>query len=109
MDTIVAIATPPGRSAIGVLRLSGPQALDILRGLVRHSLLTPEPNKVFLKEIFLEGEAAAIDTALVSFFKAPHSFTGEDLVEISCHGSPIVLRQLLDEALRLDARLAGPG
>jgi tRNA modification GTPase len=50
-----------------------------------------------------------VDIALVSFFKSPHSFTGEDLVEISCHGSPVVLRQLLDEVLRLDARLAGPG
>ena len=109
MDTIVAIATPPGRSAIGVIRLSGPQAVDILRLLARDQHLTPDPNKVNLKQIFLAGEPEPVDIALISFFKAPHSFTGEDLVEISCHGSPVVLRQLLDEALRLDARLAGPG
>ncbi|MDQ5846022.1 MAG: tRNA uridine-5-carboxymethylaminomethyl(34) synthesis GTPase MnmE [Acidobacteriota bacterium] len=109
MDTIVAVATPPGRSAIGVVRLSGPQSLDILSSLVREPLLTFPPNQVVLKQIRVDGSSDVLDHALVTYFKSPHSFTGEDMVEISCHGSPVILRQLLDEVQRLDARLAGPG
>jgi tRNA modification GTPase len=109
MDTIVAVATPPGRSAIGVVRLSGPQSLDILRSLVRESQLTFQPNQVVLKKIRATESSEVLDEALVTYFKSPHSFTGEDMVEISSHGSPVILRQLLDEAQRLEARLAGPG
>jgi tRNA modification GTPase len=109
MDTIVAVATPPGRSAIGVVRLSGPQALMIIRSLTGDPKFQPEPNRVVLKEIREGGSDGVLDQALVTFFQAPHSFTGEDMVEISCHGSPLILRQLLDRVQRLDARLAGPG
>lgn len=109
MDTIVAVATPPGRSAIGVIRLSGPKSLHILRSLVSDPGFTPEPNRVALKKIATAESSETLDYALVSFFEAPHSFTGEDMVEISCHGSPVILRQLLDETQRLDARLAEPG
>lgn len=108
MDTIVAIATPPGRSAIGVIRLSGPGSLDIIRGLVHDPEFTPEPNRVTLKQI-VRDSGEPLDYALVSYFESPHSFTGEDMVEISCHGSPVILRQLLDRIQMLDARLAGPG
>ncbi len=108
MDTIVAVATPPGRSAIGVVRLSGPQSLDILRALIRDEQLTPEPNRITLRKIVRES-GETLDEALITFFAGPHSFTGEDMVEISCHGSPVILRQLLDLILSLDARLAGPG
>ncbi len=109
MDTIVAVATPPGRSAIGMIRLSGPQSAEILRTLIRDPQFNPTPNQIALKQIFLTGSEDVLDSSLVSFFKAPHSFTGEDMVEISCHGSPVVLRQLLDQIQLLDARLAGPG
>ena len=109
MDTIVAVATPPGRSAIGMIRMSGPGSLQILRALVRDPQFNPAPNQIILKQIFLAGSEELLDSSLVSFFKSPHSFTGEDMVEISCHGSPVVLRQLLDEIQQLDARLAGPG
>lgn len=108
MDTIVAIATPPGRSAIGVVRLSGPQSLEIIRALVDDEQFTPEPNRIALKEILRES-GEPLDHALVTYFNAPHSFTGEEMVEISCHGSPVILRQLLDLIQSLDARLAGPG
>jgi tRNA modification GTPase len=108
MDTIVAVATPPGRSAIGVIRLSGPQSLEILRALTRDENFTPEPNQVVLRKIIDEA-GELLDQVLVSYFRGPHSFTGEDMVEISCHGSPIILRRLLDQVQRLDARLAGPG
>ncbi|HCX31749.1 MAG TPA: tRNA uridine-5-carboxymethylaminomethyl(34) synthesis GTPase MnmE [Blastocatellia bacterium] len=109
MDTIVAVATPPGRSAIGVIRLSGPRALEILRTLTQEEQLKPEPNRVKLKQLLANNPAEILDYALVSFFESPHSFTGEDMVEISCHGSPVILRQLLDLIQSLDARLAGAG
>src|SRR6267143_134799 len=108
MDTIVAVSTPPGRSAIGVIRLSGPQSVEIVRALVHEEHFTPEPNRVVLKTIFRES-GEQLDQALISYFKSPHSFTGEEMVEISCHGSPIILRQVLDLIQSRDARLAGPG
>jgi tRNA modification GTPase len=108
MDTIVAVSTPPGRSAIGVIRLSGPLCLEIVRALVHDEHFTPEPNRVALKRILRES-GEPLDHTLLSYFKAPHSFTGEDMVEISCHGSPIILRQLLDLIQSRDGRLAGPG
>ncbi len=108
MDTIVAVATSPGRSAIGIIRLSGPQSLEILRGLIRDQLFTPEPKRLSLKQIVREtGEP--LDSALVCYFEVPHSFTGEEMVELSCHGSPVILRRVLDLAQRLGARLAEPG
>ena len=108
MDTIVAVSTPPGRSAIGVIRLSGPQSVEILRALVHDEHFTPEPNRVVLKTILRES-GEQLDQALITYFKTPHSFTGEDMVELSCHGSPIILRHVLDLILSRDARLAGPG
>ena len=109
MDTIVAVATPPGRSAIGVIRLSGPRSVEIVRRLIRDEEFTPEPNRVVLKRIMAWNSKEILDYALVSFFARPHSFTGEDMVEISCHGSPVILRRLLDLIQNFDARLAGPG
>ncbi len=108
MDTIVAVATPSGRSAIGVIRLSGPQSLPIIRVLVGDEEFTPAPNRTALKRILRES-GKPLDDALVTYFAGPHSFTGEDMVEISCHGSPVILRQLLDLIQSLDARLADPG
>ena len=107
MDTIVALSTPPGRSAIGVVRLSGPASLAILRNLVRQDHFAPEPNRVVLKSVLTND--GVLDQCLVTYFQAPHSFTGEDMVEISCHGSPVVLRQLIDLIQTNDARMAEPG
>ena len=108
MDTIVAIATSPGRSAIGIIRLSGPESLEILRGLIEDQFFTPEPRRTSLKQILRES-GEILDCALVSYFETPHSFTGEEMVEISCHGSPLILRRLLDLTQSLGARLAEPG
>lgn len=108
MDTIVAVATPPGRSAIAVIRLSGPRSVEILRSLVRDEQFTPEPNRIVLKKI-IQQTGEVLDYALISYFAAPHSFSGEEMVEISCHGSPVIVRQILDLTLTFDARLAGPG
>lgn len=108
MDTIVAVATPPGRSAIGLVRLSGPESLSITRSLIHDPQFAPEPNRSSLQQILRES-GKPLDSALVTYFEGPRSFTGEDMVEISCHGSPVILRQLLDLIQNLGARLAGPG
>jgi tRNA modification GTPase len=108
MNTIVAPATPTGRSAVGIIRLSGPESLSILRKLIDDEAFAPEPNRVSLKQIVKES-GETLDSALVSYFRKPHSFTGEEMVEISCHGSPVILRQVLDLSLRLGARLAEAG
>src|SRR6185503_16482641 len=107
MDTIVAVSTPPGRSAIAVVRLSGPQALGILRALVGEAQFDPEPHRAVLKKIVTEDEV--LDQCLITYFQSPHSFTGEDVIEISCHGSPVILRRLIDLIQSHDARLAEPG
>jgi tRNA modification GTPase len=108
-NTIVALSTPPGRGGIGVVRLSGSGALSVTRTLLDDPEFNPHPNHTTLKEIFDPADGSVIDTGLVTYFRAPRSFTGEDVVEFSCHGSPVVLRHLVTAALVLDARLAGPG
>ena len=108
MDTIVALATSPGRSAIGIVRLSGPESLQIIQGLIHDLSFTPEPRRTSLKQI-VRDTGEPLDTALVCYFQAPHSFTGEEMVEISCHGSPVILRRVLDMTQSLGARLAEAG
>jgi tRNA modification GTPase len=107
MDTIVALSTPIGRSGIGVIRLSGDSALEITQSLVLDREFSPSPRQAILKKIHDNGEV--IDEAIITYFKAPHSFTGEDVIEIGCHGSPVLLRQVIDICLGLDARMAEAG
>ncbi len=105
-DTIVAIATPAGRGGIGVVRLSGASAHTIaVQLLARASAL--EPRHATLGEI--RSGDAAIDQAIVTYFPAPASYTGDDVVEISAHGSPVVLRGIVEAAIDGGARLAAPG
>lgn len=109
-DTIAAVSTPPGRGGIGIVRLSGPLAAEIAVQLVR--LRRPlAPARARLADVMESSapDAARIDEALVTLFQAPHSYTGEDLVEIAAHGSPVVLELLVRRALELGARLAAPG
>jgi tRNA modification GTPase len=108
-DTIVALSTPPGRSAIGVVRLSGPRSLEITRLLLKEDSFLPGESAVVLRNLYDPLTDGCVDQALITYFKAPRSFTGEDVIEISCHGSPVLLRSLLDIILRLDARAADPG
>ena len=108
-DTIVALSTPPGRSGIGVIRISGPNSLDILRTLVASESFNPQPNLLNLRSLIDPSTGETLDQALVCYFKAPHSFTGEDLVELHCHGSPVLLRAVIDIVLKAEARLAEPG
>lgn len=109
MDTIVALSTAPGRSAIGVIRISGPRTTEIVKTIVGDQELTLKPGQVVVRNLQPAGEAVALDQAVLSYFAAPHSYTGEDVVEISCHGSPVILRQVIDHLLRFGARLADPG
>jgi len=108
-NTIVALATPTGRSGIGVIRLSGDAALAISRKLVGNKGFAPDRRKAYLRQLHDPATSETIDEALITYFQAPHSFTGEDVIEISCHGSPVLLRQVIDICLGLNARLAEPG
>ncbi|CAN5572431.1 tRNA uridine-5-carboxymethylaminomethyl(34) synthesis GTPase MnmE [soil metagenome] len=108
-DTIVALATPTGRSGIGVIRLSGDASLAITRRLVADAAFSPGPRTAHLRQLTDRATGDVIDEAIITYFKAPHSFTGEDVIEISCHGSPVLLRQVIDICLKLDARMADAG
>lgn len=108
-ETIIALATPNGRSGIGVVRLSGENSLRIVRNLVGDGSFYPKARNSTLRSISDPRSNESIDTALITYFKAPNSFTGEDVVELSCHGSPVLLRQVLDVCLSLGARMAEPG
>ena len=105
-DTIVAVATPPGRGGIGVVRISGPDAARIASALSGRASF--EPRRATLTAIH-GADGAAIDRAIATCFPAPHSYTGEDVVEISAHGSPVVLRAIVAAAQTAGARLARPG
>jgi tRNA modification GTPase len=105
-DTIVAIATPPGRGAIGVVRLSGPDASRIAGALVAGDAKALEPRRATLATI---DTGILRDRVVITAFPAPASYTGDDVVEISAHGSDVVLRAILAAAIERGARLAAPG
>ena len=107
-DTIVALATPPGVGAIGIIRLSGNKALAIANELFSGKDLMSQPSHT-LHVGFLKEDEKVLDEAVVSLFKGPKSYTGEDVVEISCHGSPYVQQQVIDACIKKGARLAKPG
>ncbi len=107
-DTIAALATAPGTGAIAVLRLSGPEAFPIVNRLFKgKNLLGQAANTIHFGRIIHRGET--LDEVLVSLFRAPHSYTKEDVIEISCHGSPLIAGKILQALLDEGARLAEPG
>lgn len=108
-DTIVALTTPLGRSSVGMIRLSGGASLSIVQSLIGSKKLDPQPRLAYLKELYDPQTGEMIDEALITFFRSPQSFTGEDVVEISCHGSPVVLRQIIDICLAHNVRMAAAG
>lgn len=107
-DTIVAVSTPPGRGGIGIVRLSGPEARRISEPLLRLSRPLEAGRTVFGELIDTET-GARIDEVIATYFEKPHSYTTEDIVEISAHGSPVVLEYIVEQALARGARLAEPG
>jgi tRNA modification GTPase len=107
-DTIVAIATPPGRGGIGIVRISGASALTCVKALLGHRGAL-QPHRPRLVTLLDPNTGANLDEALVTWFAAPRSYTGEDVVEIAAHGSPVLLDHLLRLLLARGARLAQPG
>jgi len=110
-DSIVAIATPPGRGGIGVVRISGPTSLEIASQILdRHVPL--EPRSATLAHVCSadqRGPRNTLDEVVATYFPAPRSYTGEHVVEISAHGSPVVLHAIVKSAINAGARLAEPG
>lgn len=107
-DTIIALATPQGISGIAVIRLSGKEAIRITQAVFKGKRLEDQPSHtIHLGTIHNEGKA--IDEVMVSLFKEPNSFTKENVTEISCHGSPVIVKQIIKLFLAHGARLAGPG
>src|SRR5690606_5990794 len=107
-DTIVALATPPGVGAIGVIRLSGNNAWQIADSLFPQKNLMQQPSHT-LHVGLLKDDDSLVDEVVISLFKGPRSYTGEDVVEISGHGSPYVLQQVIDACIHKGTRLAKPG
>ncbi|MGA9507498.1 MAG: GTPase, partial [Candidatus Sulfotelmatobacter sp.] len=122
-DTIVAIATPTGRGGIGVVRLAGPRAAEIAKPILqlKHAM---EPGRAVFGEVIEPSKSASerpsagqpeeaaptrIDEVVVTYFAKPHSYTTDDIVEISAHGSPVVLRHIVELCVAAGARLAEPG
>ena len=102
MSTIVALSTPRGRGAIAVIRLSGPSALSIVQSLTLHHG-EYEPRRATLAQVKHGPHGEILDEVIVTFFKSPHSLTGEDVVEIACHGSLPIIGQIVEMSLHLGA------
>ncbi|MFW3614739.1 tRNA uridine-5-carboxymethylaminomethyl(34) synthesis GTPase MnmE [Billgrantia antri] len=103
-DTITALATPPGRGGVGIIRVSGPQCTTIAEAMVGHC---PEPRRAHYGPF--HGDRTVIDEGIALFFAGPHSFTGEDVLELQGHGGPVIMDLLLERCVQLGARLARPG
>jgi len=110
-DTIAAIATPPGQGGIAIVRVSGSQAIAIARALFRgaRGAQVIEPRRVYVGHFLDRPDGSRLDEVLVFAMRAPHSYTGEDIIEIQCHGGSIVSRRVLEAVLGMGARLAEPG
>lgn len=107
-DTIVALATPPGVGAIAVIRLSGNLSFEIINQLFPAKNLKEQPSHT-LHVGYLIHKNGILDEVVISLFKAPRSYTAEDVIEISCHGSPYIQQQIIDACVESGARLAKPG
>ncbi len=107
-DVIVAAATPPGVSALAVVRLSGKQSIDLVQELFQGKILSEQPSHTLHLGMLKDG-AEAIDEVVVSIFREPNSFTKENSVEISCHGSTLIVQRIIRALMKHGAALAAPG
>jgi len=107
-ETIVALATPPGEGAIGIIRLSGKEAITIADKIFKGKRLVAQQSHTIHFGKIIDGDKI-IDEVVVSLYKGPKSYTGEDVVEISCHGSQYVLQQVIDLCVKNGAQMAKPG
>jgi tRNA modification GTPase len=108
-DIIIALATPPGKSAIAVVRLSGTGAIELVNQVFQGKDLTTQKSHTIHFGAILADGGSMLDEVLVSIFRAPKSFTLEDSIEISCHGSPYIIQQVIQLLIQRGARLAKPG
>jgi tRNA modification GTPase len=108
-DTIVAIATPPGRGGIGVVRIAGPRAREIAQPMLRLKYDLEPARVIFGELVEPTGNSIRIDEVVVTYFPKPHSYTTDDIIEISAHGAPVVLRRIVELCVAAGARLAEPG
>jgi len=108
-DTIIALATPPGVGAIGVIRLSGKDAIELTRSVFRGKDLRNQKSHTAHFGTIRDEEGHILDEVLVTLFIAPRSYTGENVVEISCHGSPYILQEIIALFIKKGARMAQPG
>lgn len=107
-DTIVAPATPMQPSAIGVIRLSGPDSLSILRQLVP-DISRPKPRYAYLRWLYNHSTKRQIDQVIIIYYRAPNSYTGEDMVEFFLHGSPAIMQEVIHQCIASGGRMAAPG
>ncbi len=105
-DTIIALSTPPGVSALALIRLSGPDVVAYANALLASPRDWEPQRAAFVR---LQAEGKLLDEAVTTYWKGPHSFTGEDTLEISCHGNPLIVQNILKHFLHLGARHAEPG
>ncbi|MGB5218719.1 MAG: tRNA uridine-5-carboxymethylaminomethyl(34) synthesis GTPase MnmE [Smithella sp.] len=110
-DTIAATATPFGMSGIGIIRISGPEALAIARRIFRPSSGTGkwQSHQLYHGDIVSVDSRTILDEVLISYMQSPHSFTGEDVVEINCHGNPFIIEAILTQLQEMGCRMARPG
>jgi tRNA modification GTPase len=109
-DTIVAPATAPGRGAVAIVRLSGPRALEILAAIWKPQHRSPlKARRLALGQVIDPERGMPLDRAMAVIFPAPHSFTGEDVAELHCHGGPLLVRNVVALAMAHGARFAEPG
>ncbi len=109
-ETVVAIASPPGVGAVSLIRLSGPEALNVAASAVKcRGGLESQPERYAVLGRVMSATGLVIDEALITYFKGPRSFTGEDVVEFACHGGVLVTRRVLERLLECGARSADPG
>ena len=109
-ETIVAISTPLGHSGIGVIRMSGGKAASIARSFFRpHSTTAGLDHRLALVGVWIDANGEQLDEVVVTLFRAPQSYTGEDVIEISSHGNPLALRRIVETARSAGARIAAPG
>ena len=110
-DTIAAITTPPGTGGVGIIRISGPAAFKIARQIFQpdRTNCSWESHRLYHGDIISTDGHTILDEVLVSLMHRPHSFTGEDVLEINCHGSPVIMQAVLSQLVQLGCRLAQPG
>ncbi|MBR0373476.1 MAG: tRNA uridine-5-carboxymethylaminomethyl(34) synthesis GTPase MnmE [Mogibacterium sp.] len=108
-DTIAAISTPAGSGGIGIVKVSGPQSLDIMRTVMKDCPETVRPRHAYYGNVISQKSGDVIDEAIFIYMKAPHTYTREDVLEIQAHGSLVAIRSILREVLAAGARLAEPG